>query len=305
MNIRSGRAYPFDSIVMVYCLLMTSLILVFGRPLTEYLDELSFYVGTALLAFVLPRVLDERASRIQGFFRLLYPALLLWPFYTMTQGTIFLIFDRFFDSNLSAFEVSIFGFDPSLMFDSRGLNVIVTEILSLCYFSYYFMMPAFLLPVFLKRDYQVIKESLAAICLTFFISYVLFSLYPVEGPRWYLADQYQHTLEGPVFRQLVNFVIHTAAVHGGCMPSSHTGVALVILLYCFKFYRKAAWILLPFVIGLAAGTVWGRFHYVSDVVVGAGIGVAAFWFVRKNHDRWIDQGDGIVTSDMMQSAHVS
>ncbi|MBI5266948.1 MAG: phosphatase PAP2 family protein [candidate division Zixibacteria bacterium] len=303
--IRADRMYPFDYIVLGYCALMAALILVFGRPFIQYLDELAFYVGAAMLAIFIPRVLDEHRSRSEAFIRLLYPALLLWPFYRMTQGTILLVFDNFFDADLSAFEVSILGADPSLYFDSHGLNVVVTEILSLCYFSYYFMIPAFFLPVFFRRDYRILKEALAVVCLTFFASYLLFALYPIEGPRWHFAGLYQHPVEGPLFRQLVNFVIDSGAVHGGCMPSSHTAVGLVLMLMCFRYYRRWGWVLLPFVIGLAAGTVWGRFHFASDVVVGAAIACAAYWLINKYHDRWINRPENVVADSKMQGAHVS
>ncbi len=68
------------------------------------------------------------------------------------------------------------------------------------------------------------------------------------------------------------------------MPSTHFGVALVVLIYTFKYYRNIAWLLLPIVIGLAVGTVWGRFHYVSDVVVGGLIGVLTLLIVWKFYD---------------------
>ena len=80
---------------------------------------------------------------------------------------------------------------------------------------------------------------------------------------------------------MVEYVIANGAVRGGCMPSTHFGIALVILLYCFRYYRKAAWWLLPAVIGLGIGTVWGRFHYVSDVIVGGLIGLAVTFSVWK------------------------
>ena len=89
------------------------------------------------------------------------------------------------------------------------------------------------------------------------------------------TSAYVNAIESPFSRKLVDMVIDNAAVRGGCMPSSHFGVGLVIQLFCFKYYRKAAWMILPIVIGLAIGTVWGRFHYVSDVVAGTLIGLGA------------------------------
>lgn len=89
------------------------------------------------------------------------------------------------------------------------------------------------------------------------------------------------------------------------MPSSHVGVALVVLAYTFKISKKAGWLLLPINLGLAIGTVWGRFHYASDVFVGACVGLAAVWFVEKFYDRWTAS---VVTSEniaIISETHVT
>jgi membrane-associated phospholipid phosphatase len=68
-------------------------------------------------------------------------------------------------------------------------------------------------------------------------------------------------------------VIDKGAVRGGCMPSSHFGVALVLTMYNIRYFRRWSWIMIFLTLGLAIGTVWGRFHYVSDVIVGGLIGL--------------------------------
>ena len=89
------------------------------------------------------------------------------------------------------------------------------------------------------------------------------------------------------------------------MPSSHVGVALVVLVYVFRISRKAGWLLLPVNIGLAAGTVWGRFHYVSDVLVGAAIGLASVWLVSKYYDSWSQSACPTITQRELRAEHVS
>jgi membrane-associated phospholipid phosphatase len=210
--------------------------------------------------------------------------LLFTFFYRATGGLMFLAFDRFYDDRLAAFELAVLGVNPTLFFDRYLLSSWVNEVFSLCYLCFYPMIPVFVLALFFKKRCEVIKSFLAAACLTFFVSYLLFSLYPVEGPRWYFTTDYANRIEGPVFRQLVELVIDNAAVRGGAMPSSHFGVALVILLYTFRHFPKAGWFLLPVNVGLAVGTVWGRFHYVSDVVVGGLLGLLCTFTVWK-YDR--------------------
>lgn len=195
---------------------------------------------------------------------------------------MFLVFDQFFDPQLCAFEKTLFGVNPTLYIDSHLLSPWLTEPISLCYFSYYLMIPVFFVAAYIRRDHALIRHAMATICLTFFLSYLLFFLYPIEGPRWHFEALYQNAITGPVFRPLVEFVIEQGAVRGGCMPSSHFGVALVLLIYAFRHYsRSVAWTALVFTLGLGVGTVWGRFHYVSDVVVGGLLGLVATLVIRK------------------------
>jgi len=150
------------------------------------------------------------------------------------------------------------------------------------------MVPVFFIVLYIKKDFEIIKNAMGAVCLTYFLSYLLFFLYPVEGPRWFFAGQYVNAIEGPIFRRLVEVVIDNGAVRGGCMPSSHFGVALVITLYCFKYYSRRAWLIGLLTIGVAFGTVWGRFHYVSDVIVGGSIGLVVtlvIWRLDKSKNR--------------------
>jgi len=287
MNRKSDlKIYPFDCLVIGYCLFMLVLIILIGRPLSRYYNSLLFYAGMAVIAGLIIRHTREGQNRLHDFLRIIYPALMFTFFYETAGHMVFLIFDNFYDWQLTTFEKMILGVNPTLYIDRHLLNVWVNEIFSFCYFSYYFMLPVFLLPVFIKKDYDVIRRTLTAWCLAFFMSYILFFLYPIEGPRWFFAGQYLHAIEGPIFRPMVDMVIEGGAFHGGCMPSSHVAVALVILMFCFKYYRPAGWILLPINIGLAIGTFWGRFHYASDVVVGAAIGIFCTLLVWKYYDRW-------------------
>ena len=89
------------------------------------------------------------------------------------------------------------------------------------------------------------------------------------------------------------------------MPSSHVGVALVILMYSFRQSRTTGWLLLPLNVGLALGTVWGRFHYVSDVIVGAGLGAMCTLLVWRYYDKWALQGAPTIKKRELRAEHVT
>lgn len=270
---------------------MIGLILIVGRPLSQYLDELVFYAAVIALSLLIVRYTDESKSRWHAAARLLYPAVLFTFFYRETGGVMFLVWPGFFDWQLTTFEKMIFGVHPTIYIDRNLLSAWANEIFSFSYFSYYLMLPGVILPLFFLRDDDVLKKLLTATCLTFFISYILFFAYPVEGPRWFFAADYLHEIKSPVFRHLVNIVIARGAVRGGCMPSSHVAVALTLLMFMLKYYRKFGLVLLPLNIGLAVGTFWGRFHYVSDVFVGAAVGTFSVLLVWKYYDRWTEPAE--------------
>ncbi len=301
----SERYYLFDRLIIGYCLLMVALLVVLGRPLTAYVDELIFYAAMAGLVVAIGYYLDKRRSRLAHMLRLLYPVLLFTGFYRMTGGTMFLFFDQFFDTHLTAFELAIFGVHPTVYIDQHLLNVFLNELFSACYFLYYPMIPVFMALVYIRGDYKVIRSSMAAVSLTFFVSYLLFSLYPVEGPRWFFMGQYANEIQGPFFREAVNSVIRHGAVRGGCMPSSHFGVALVLVLYSARHYKKWLWLMIPVTTGLAIGTVWGRFHYVSDVVVGGAIAVVATLLAWKFENFTEDTGTVRVPKKELRTNYAS
>ncbi len=288
MNISFKKLYPFDWLIIGYSLLMILLISILGKPFSQYIDEILFYSSMIITAFLISNFIDENKNRVMALIRLLYPAVLFTFFYNATGGTMFLIFDKFLDYQLVAFEKSILGLNLTLYIDQNLLSVIPNEIFSFCYFCYYFMIPVYLIWLFIKKDDNILKESITAICLTFFFSYLLFFLYPIEGPRYHYADLFQNKIEGPIFRQLVEYIILNGAIRGGCMPSTHFAVALVINMFCFKYYRFFGWILLPINIGMAIGTFWGRYHYVFDVIIGGIIGILGTVFVWKYYGLWVN-----------------
>ena len=63
------------------------------------------------------------------------------------------------------------------------------------------------------------------------------------------------------------------------MPSSHVAEALVVMLCAIRWYGRKAYFLVAVVAALALGTIYGRFHYVTDVVIGVVIGATAYWLV--------------------------
>jgi membrane-associated phospholipid phosphatase len=233
------------------------------------------------------------------FFRLLYPALLVAFFYRFSGKLVGVIVPQFFDAQVIGIEQAVFGIEPTIWLDQH-LSVALTEVMSAGYFSYYLLIPGLALALFFGRRDDEIKRFMTASCVTFFISYIVFILYPVEGPRFHFAGVYQNQIDGVFFRPLVELIINGVAFRGGAMPSSHVAEAMVVLLFALRNYRRRAYFLTPVVVGLALGTVYGRFHYVTDVVIGAAAGAIIYWMTIKLYPKRPEVSQEEILTDFYQ-----
>ena len=270
------RLLPFDHLTIIYCWIIIILTVGFARPIGDFVPVLLFHLGVIALVMLLVQYAHGLSNRPIMFLRLLYPVILMTFFYSTSGELVHIFFPGFLDYQIVSLEKHIFSVSPTIWLDGH-LNVFVTEILSASYFSYYFLIPGMALFLFFGRRDRETKRFVTASCATFFVSYLIFIAYPVEGPRHFLAAEYQNAITGPVFRPLVDMVINNAAFHGGAMPSSHIAEALVVMFFAIRNYGRKAWFLVPIVTGLALGTVWGRFHYLTDVMVGIVLGCLTTW----------------------------
>jgi len=93
-------------------------------------------------------------------------------------------------------------------------------------------------------------------------------------------------------------VVNTGGLHGGCMPSSHCAVAFVVLVMAYRYHKILFAILAPIIISMFISTIYGRFHYFSDVAVGILIGIFSIWLC----DRIYPAGDKIEKSKIQMVA---
>ncbi|MCK5127400.1 MAG: phosphatase PAP2 family protein [candidate division Zixibacteria bacterium] len=272
----TNKLLPYDHMVLIYCWLIIVLTLNFARPIEHFVVVIVFHFGVIVFVTLLAHFAHNVQNRLVVFFRLLYPIILVVFFYSTSGELVHIIFPVFLDQQIIGLEQAVFGISPTIWLD-KHLNVFITEILSASYFSYYFLVIGLAFFLFFGKKDAEIKRFMTATCATFFISYLIFIFYPVEGPRHVFAATYENVITGPFFRKIVDLVINNGAFHGGAMPSSHCAEALVVAFFAIRYYGKKARFLIPVVIGLSLGTVYGRFHYVSDVIVGLIISIVTIW----------------------------
>jgi membrane-associated phospholipid phosphatase len=93
-------------------------------------------------------------------------------------------------------------------------------------------------------------------------------------------------LEGGWFTAAINLIERFGRVHGAAFPSAHVAGAMVALLAARRYRPWLYWVSLPFFVCMCVATVYGRYHYVADVLAGISVGVFGFeagnWLMRRN-----------------------
>jgi membrane-associated phospholipid phosphatase len=71
------------------------------------------------------------------------------------------------------------------------------------------------------------------------------------------------------------------ALKGAAFPSSHVAMVTVVSLISKKYIPWLFKISFPLAIMVALGAIYGRYHYVTDVVIGAIVGTIATYVTYK------------------------
>ena len=223
------------------------------------------------------------ANRLLDFLRHFYPVLLYTGFYRETGELNQMLFTGYFDGALFGLEHHLFGFQPSLRFMLAFPQAWVGELLYFSYFSYYLMIAGVGLALFLRERRQF-YHYISVASFVFYACYLTYIFLPVIGPRIGQRDMVPMelppvvppmaewivppTVEGCLFYRIMGFIYHHFETPGAAFPSSHVAIALVTVYFSFLYLRKIRWIHLVLAVLLCLSTVYGRYHYVVDVVAG-------------------------------------
>ena len=133
---------------------------------------------------------------------------------------------------------------------------------------------------------EVFETALTAVAMAFYLCFIGYVLLPAEGPWKTLAYLQNVDMDASFFRRIVAAVQSRAGIIGGCFPSAHISVAFAAVTSFFFYYKKVFFLLLPYAILLALATVYGRYHYAIDSLVGLGIGVFAGILTVRFNTLW-------------------
>ena len=254
--------------------------------------------GLILLAARFP------ANRFLDFLRHYYPVPLYIGFYRQTELLNQMFCVGYLDAHFFRLEQWLFGMQPGLELMLRFPARWLAEVLYIAYCSFYFMIAGVGLAL-LFRNRRQFAHFISVVSFVLYACYTIYIFLPVVGPRIVdlnlpgvslppeilpVADyDPPESVRRAVFFQLMGWVYHHFETAGAAFPSSHVTVAICTLYFSFLYLPRIRFIHLITTILLCISTVYGRYHYVVDVV--AGIALAAVliplgnWLYFKFSDR--------------------
>jgi membrane-associated phospholipid phosphatase len=188
---------------------------------------------------------------------------------------------------LIALDDLMFGVQPCVWAE-RFITPARTEVMQFLYLNFFWIAPSTSLILLLQRRWPRFRAATLGVIVCFYIGYALYVLFPAAPPRLVLVYEFTRNLRGyPMgFSTLSAQAFALLPVDSrAAFPSLHTAVSLVALIHAWRHVRVWFWILLPFVLGLWASTVYLRHHYVVDLIAGWLLAPVAVW-IAPRLDAW-------------------
>ena len=267
------EAPPAGDYLLVAYLAATGLLAAATLTATGLALAAAHAAGVGLVAWAAGRPMPRHAAL--RFLRILLPVVATPLLYTELQTLNQLVTPGYLDAAVQAWEEALFGVQLSIEAVRSAPWLWLSEPLHAGYFSYYFVVPVAAYGAYRFSGEEGLERYAVTVALAFFICYLCFAVFPVAGPRYLFPKVTGPVADGPFFG-LVHAVLEAGSSKGTAFPSSHVAAACAALLSAHRNARRWFWPLLPFVVLLTVGTVYGRFHYGIDVLVGLAVALAAW-----------------------------
>jgi len=203
---------------------------------------------------------------------------------------------RDFDSLLIAADRWLFGIDPAELL-IRISHPLLTELLQVAYTIFYLYFIVIGIEIYRKFENKPFRYFRFSLAYGFIISYIGYFFLPATGPRFILYEfskidtELPGLLFTPALRRFVNFFesippnvpdsIAQMAAQRDVFPSGHTMLTVMMIFLAYQYRLKVRHPLLIAGLLLIFATVYLRYHYLVDIIAGAGLALLCLATSRR------------------------
>lgn len=270
----------------VYTLFMIALYSVFLIILYQSIKDVTDYLFlNALIAFWIISIGTINSKFEAGRLFLLFQRLAIVPIifyiYMLTHIILPKINTKILDGFFIQLDQYLFGLNPTEWIYQFS-SPLLTEILQIFYWLFFFLIFINGIELHISKKDRQFKDFASMIMFSFYLTYILYIIFPVIGPRFTLHDFFilDQELPGLFFTEIIREQINAGAgltgsetdpaalVNRDCMPSGHTALSIINTFLAFRYSTKFRWIILIVSIGIIISTIYLRYHYAIDVIAG-------------------------------------
>ncbi|MBV9768426.1 MAG: phosphatase PAP2 family protein [Bryobacterales bacterium] len=142
--------------------------------------------------------------------------------------------------------------------------------LEICYVLVY-AIAAFLVAVlYFRQRRERVNGAVFLYLLGTLLSYALFPYFPSDPPWAAFSGSDLPNISTPL-REINLWLVGHFGIHSSVFPSAHVSSAFSAAWALFAFLPEAkryGWGVLAYAVAVSVATVYGRYHYVADVIAG-------------------------------------
>ncbi len=265
----------FEWITLAYFAWLEAIVLACHRNIPHAERYFALHLLLAAGLVCLAAYGAQSRSKFLRFARHWYPLPLYILFFEELQGLVHAIFPGWFDRWLVAFDYALTGVHPSVWL-ARFASPALNDFMQFAYMTYFLnlvILPAIL---YARRERFAFWTVMVSTAIANYSIYVIAILLPIESPYYSLASLQTQPLRGGYCTALIGLIERFGRVHGAAFPSAHVAGSMVAVLAAWRYRRWLFWVGLPFFLCMCVATVYGRYHYVADVLAGLAVGAAGF-----------------------------
>jgi len=296
-SIRQLRAVDILVIAFLHILSLISIIFIFPSGTSILIVTVNLIVAYFIIVFARTGRLspDKALGKLYDW----YPVPMIFFIFKEVHVVIQSLTSNDWDNILIGIDRAIFGCDPTVWL-AKFSTPLITEILQISYASYYFIMLAVGIELYVKKENKKFSFAVFTIVYGFVLSYFGYLSFPAVGPRFTLHNFYDMNLTLPglwltnFIRDFINAgesitkdtVNAIAIAQRDVFPSGHTQMTLISIYFAHQYKLKSRLPIYIFGTLLVISTVYLRYHYVIDVVGGIIFTWLTLWSAPKLLQWW-------------------
>lgn len=282
-SIEESRPLSLSLFVPAFCGLLCLLMLLSEAPVVDASVAILNFAGLGVASLIA----DLVATRWPHWRKFIHPV--------AAGALIFLIY--------SALSLAIPWLIPEerewflLGFDRRWLGYfweswwsgfnhpLLSDGLQLLYVSFYLFPFLFGLRLAWKRDWSGLYSGTDRLILGFLLCYCGYMLVPTRSP-YAFVEYSEPLLSYGLQPKLHAALVETAWTKRDCFPSGHTMMSVYLAWLGWQRVRELSWILIPWAVLTVVATLYLRYHFLIDVLVGLATCAGWIWLSERLFGRF-------------------